>query len=114
MLCFVQCVFFFLFILFRSFLFHFFVGRARVLCATDVAARGLDIAGVGLVVHYDAPVSLRVGCWILLFIQKFNMFYVFVCTFVWLCAFVCVRSSENRAITFIERVARRAPVAAAK
>jgi len=28
-------------------------GRIKILCATDVAARGLDIKGVGLVVNYD-------------------------------------------------------------
>jgi superfamily II DNA/RNA helicase len=30
-------------------------GSPRVLVATDVAARGIDIADVGLVVHYDPP-----------------------------------------------------------
>jgi superfamily II DNA/RNA helicase len=30
-------------------------GRARVLVATDVAARGLHVDGVDLVVHYDPP-----------------------------------------------------------
>jgi len=30
-------------------------GRARVLVATDVAARGLDLPGIGLVLHADLP-----------------------------------------------------------
>lgn len=30
-------------------------GEARVLVATDVASRGLDIVGIGLVVNYDTP-----------------------------------------------------------
>jgi superfamily II DNA/RNA helicase len=30
-------------------------GRYRVLVATDVAARGLDIDDIGIVVHYDPP-----------------------------------------------------------
>jgi ATP-dependent RNA helicase RhlE len=30
-------------------------GQARVLVATDVASRGLDIEGIGLVVNYDTP-----------------------------------------------------------
>ena len=30
-------------------------GRARVLVATDVAARGIDVPGINLVVNYDAP-----------------------------------------------------------
>ena len=30
-------------------------GRARVLVATDVAARGLDLPGIALVLHADLP-----------------------------------------------------------
>ncbi len=32
-------------------------GRSRIMVATDVAARGLDIKGIGLVVNYDLPDS---------------------------------------------------------
>jgi superfamily II DNA/RNA helicase len=32
-------------------------GKLTVLCASDVAARGLDIAGIDLVVNYDLPTS---------------------------------------------------------
>jgi ATP-dependent RNA helicase RhlE len=30
-------------------------GQARVLVATDVASRGLDIIGIGLIINYDTP-----------------------------------------------------------
>ncbi|MDX1735869.1 MAG: DEAD/DEAH box helicase, partial [Halioglobus sp.] len=32
-------------------------GKVQVLCASDVAARGMDIPGIGLVVNYDLPHS---------------------------------------------------------
>lgn len=32
-------------------------GRYRVLVATDIAARGIDVTGIGLVVNYDLPES---------------------------------------------------------
>lgn len=35
-------------------------GRARVLVATDVAARGLDVPDLGLVVHVDLPLDAEV------------------------------------------------------
>lgn len=34
-------------------------GEARVLCATDVAARGLDIRKIAVVVNYDCPKNLE-------------------------------------------------------
>jgi superfamily II DNA/RNA helicase len=34
---------------------RFASGEVRVLVATDVAARGIDLEGIGLVVNYDAP-----------------------------------------------------------
>jgi len=34
-------------------------GRARVVVATDVAARGIHVDGVGLVVHYDSPTDSK-------------------------------------------------------
>lgn len=34
-------------------------GRSRVLCATDVASRGIDIPSVGHVVNYDLPMMIE-------------------------------------------------------
>lgn len=34
-------------------------GKARVVVATDVAARGIHVDGVGLVVHYDTPADAK-------------------------------------------------------
>jgi superfamily II DNA/RNA helicase len=36
---------------------QFHDGKVTVLCASDVAARGLDIAGIDLVINYDIPYS---------------------------------------------------------
>ena len=36
---------------------HFYLGRINCIIATDVAARGLDLPNVSLVVHYDVPQS---------------------------------------------------------
>ena len=33
-------------------------GKTRVLCATDLAARGIDVRGIDLVVNYDLPKSV--------------------------------------------------------
>ena len=36
---------------------QFHDGKVTVLCASDVAARGLDVAGIDLVINYDIPYS---------------------------------------------------------
>jgi superfamily II DNA/RNA helicase len=36
---------------------QFHEGKVRILCASDVAARGLDVSGIDLVVNYDMPHS---------------------------------------------------------
>lgn len=36
-------------------------GRRKVLIATDVLARGLDVTNVNLVINYDLPVKMRTG-----------------------------------------------------
>jgi ATP-dependent RNA helicase RhlE len=33
----------------------FRAGRYRILIATDIAARGIDVAGIGRVINYDLP-----------------------------------------------------------
>ncbi len=35
----------------------FKIGRYRILVATDIAARGIDVQGIGLVVNYDVPTN---------------------------------------------------------
>ncbi len=39
----------------RAALDGFKTGRHRILVATDIAARGIDVSGIGLVVNYDLP-----------------------------------------------------------
>lgn len=39
----------------RQALSDFKLGRARVLVATDIAARGIDVSGISLVLNYDLP-----------------------------------------------------------
>merc|ERR1712217_284736 len=38
---------------------HGDLDQARVLCATDVAARGLDIRNITVVVNYDCPKNME-------------------------------------------------------
>src|SRR3990167_2796642 len=35
----------------------FKIGRFRVLVATDIAARGIDVSGIELVINYDLPAT---------------------------------------------------------
>ena len=37
----------------------FKMGQLRMLIATDVAARGLDVKDVGLVINYDMPTGVN-------------------------------------------------------
>ncbi len=39
----------------RAALDGFKLGRNRILVATDIAARGIDVSGVGLIINYDLP-----------------------------------------------------------
>ncbi|MEE8809641.1 DEAD/DEAH box helicase [Lactimicrobium sp.] len=41
-----------------SILDHFQKGEIRVLCATDAAARGLDLTSISMVIHYDLPADM--------------------------------------------------------
>ncbi|MFX9038906.1 C-terminal helicase domain-containing protein, partial [Acinetobacter baumannii] len=36
-------------------LYGFKRGEVRILVATDIAARGIDVQGIGLVLNYDVP-----------------------------------------------------------
>lgn len=41
---------------------NFKSGRQPIMCATDVAARGLDVPNVGAVINYDFPNGVEVCC----------------------------------------------------
>ena len=41
---------------------QFRAGRARVLVATDIAARGIDVTGISHVINFDLPARPRTTC----------------------------------------------------
>ena len=46
----------------RSKALEFKEGKVKILCATDVASRGLDISNVTHVIGYDVPQHSRTMC----------------------------------------------------
>lgn len=74
---------------------RFRASAARVLVATDVAARGLDIPEVSMVINYDLPRNPddyihRVGKWLSMFILSYFSVYSFLFQFhsPWLSVFI--------------------------